>query len=108
MRSLNGELRKALDLKPGSGDAHHIIPVELLNKNDVVKSAVTGGFDFNGAINGIEVMQHHGSHPKYTEAIRKRIKTWMEDNKNYTPEDAKDFIEELTTEFRNEIFEYKN
>lgn len=35
-------------------------------------------------------MQHHGSHAKYTEAIRKRIKTWMEDNKNYTPEDAKD------------------
>ena len=51
-------------------------------------------------------MQHHGSHPKYTEAIRKRIKTWMEDNKNYTPEDAKDVIEELTTEFRDEIFEY--
>ena len=35
-------------------------------------------------------MQHHGSHAKYTEAIRKRIKIWMEDNKNYTPEDAKD------------------
>lgn len=73
-----------------------------------LQSAVTAGFDFNGAINGIEVMQHHGSHAKYTEAIRKRIETWMEDNKNYTPEDAKDFIEELTTEFRYEIFEYKN
>lgn len=35
-------------------------------------------------------MQHHGSHAKYTEAIRKRIKIWMEDNKSYTPEDAKD------------------
>lgn len=42
-----------------------------------------------------------------SEAIRKRIKTWMKDNKNYTHEDAKDFIEELTTEFRDEIFEYK-
>ena len=103
----NGKLRKALGLKPGSGDAHHIIPVQLLKEEEVVKSAVTGGFDFNGAINGIEVMQHHGSHPKYTEAIRTRIKNWMDDNKNYTPEDAKDFIEELTTKFRNEIFEYK-
>ena len=28
-------------------------------------------------------------------------------NANYTPEYAKDFIEELTTEFRDEIFEYK-
>ncbi len=103
----SGKLRKALNLKPGSGDAHHIIPVQLLNEEEVVKSAVTAGFDFNGAINGIEVMQHHGSHQKYTEAIRTRIKNWMEKNKNYTPEDAKDFIEELTTEFRNEIFEYK-
>ena len=71
-----------------------------------MQSVVTAGFDFNGAINGIEVMQHHGSQAKYTETIRKRIKIWMEDNKNYTPKDAKDFIEELTTEFRNEIFEY--
>ena len=103
----SGKLRKALGLKPGSGDAHHIIPVQLLNEEDVVKSAVTAGFDFNGAINGIEVMQHHGSHQKYTEAIRARIKKWKEKNKNYTPEKAKDFIEELTTEFRDEIFEYK-
>lgn len=103
----NGKLRKALGLKPGSGDAHHIIPVQLLKEEEVVKSAVTAGFDFNGAINGIEVMQHHGSHQNYTEAIRTRIKKWMEKNKNYTPEDAKDFIEELTTEFRYEIFEYK-
>ena len=103
----NGKLRKALGLKPGSGDAHHIIPVQLLKEEEVVKSAVTAGFDFNGAINGIEVMQHHGSHQNYTEAIRTRIKKWMEKNKNYTPEDAKDFIEELTTEFRYELFEYK-
>ena len=103
----SGKLRKALNHKPGSGDAHHIIPVELLQKEDVVKSAVTAGFDFNGAINGIEVMQHHGSHKKYTEAIQTRIKKWEGDNKNYTPEDAKDFIEKLTTEYRDEIFEYK-
>ena len=103
----SGKLRKALGLKPGSGDAHHIIPVELLQKEEVVKSAVTEGFDFNGAINGIEVMQHHGSHKKYTEAIQTRIKKWKDKNKNYTPEKAKDFIEELTTEFRDEIFEYK-
>ena len=44
---------------------------------------------------------------KYTEAIQTRIEKWKEKNKNYTPEQAKDFIEELTTEFRDEIFEYK-
>lgn len=103
----NGKLRKALDLKPGSGDAHHIIPVELLNKNDVVKSAVTGGFDFNGAINGIEVMQHHGSHPKYTEAIQKEIIEWESKNTNYTPKEAKEYMESLAEKYRNKIFEYK-
>ena len=103
----SGKLRKALGLKPGSGDAHHIIPVQLLNEEDVVKSAVTEGFDFNGAINGIEVMQHHGSHKNYTEAIRKRIKKWEDEHKRYTPEQAKEFIEDITTQFRDEIFEYK-
>ncbi len=103
----NGKLRKALDLKPGSGDAHHIIPVELLNKNDVVKSAVTGGFDFNGAINGIEVMQHHGSHQKYTEAIQKEIIEWESKNTNYTPKEAKEYMESLAEKYRNKIFEYK-
>ena len=107
MRSLNGKLRKALDLKPGSGDAHHIVPVELLNKNDVVKSAVTGGFDFNGAINGIEVMQHHGSHQKYTEAIQKEIIEWESKNTNYTPKEAKEYMESLAEKYRNKIFEYK-
>ena len=103
----NGKLRKALALKPGSGDAHHIIPVELLNKNDVVKSAVTGGFDFNGAINGIEVMQHHGSHQKYTEAIQKEIIEWESKNTNYTPKEAKEYMESLAEKYRNKIFEYK-
>ena len=103
----NGKLRKALGLKPGSGDAHHIIPVELLNKNDVVKSAVTGGFDFNGAINGIEVMQHHGSHQKYTEAIQKEIIEWKSKNTNYTPKEAKEYMESLAEKYRNKIFEYK-
>ena len=103
----NGKLRKALGLKPGSGDAHHIIPVELLNKNDVVKSAVTGGFDFNGAINGIEVMQHHGSHQKYTEAIQKEIIEWESNNTNYTPKETKEYMESLAEKYRNKIFEYK-
>ena len=103
----NGKLRKALALKPGSGNAHHIIPVELLNKNDVVKSAVTGGFDYNGAINGIEVMQHHGSHQKYTEAIQKEIIEWESKNTNYTPKEAKEYMESLAEKYRNKIFEYK-
>ncbi len=39
--------------------------------------------------------------------IQTEIAEWMEKNTNYTPEDAKDFIEKLTTEYRDEIFEYK-
>ena len=69
--------------------------------------AVTVGFDFNGAINGIEVMQHHGSHAKYTEYIREEIKKWAKDNANYTPEAAKEFMENLAKRTRDTIFEYK-
>ncbi|MBO7285750.1 MAG: AHH domain-containing protein [Alistipes sp.] len=69
--------------------------------------AVTAGFDFNGAINGIEVMQHHGSHQKYTEVIQKEIIEWESKNTNYTPKEAKEYMESLAEKYRNKIFEYK-
>lgn len=32
---------------------------------------------------------------------------WKEKNKNYTPGEAKEFIESLAEKYRNKIFEYK-
>ena len=31
--------------------AHHLIPVELIQKSDILRKAIDGGFEFNGKIN---------------------------------------------------------
>ena len=59
----SGKLRKTLKLT--SGEAHHIIPVQMLKESDVVQDAVSAGFDFNGVINGIKANAHHGPHNNY-------------------------------------------
>ena len=97
----SGKLRKALGLT--SGEAHHIIPVQLLKENDVVQDAVAAGFDFNGIQNGIKALINHGPHPKYTESIRKAISDWKIQNPNYTPEQAKSFIESLAGNIKKQI-----
>ena len=89
----------------GTGDAHHIIPVELLYKNEFVKKAVIGGFDFNGVINGVKAKHHHGPHKEYTEMVRNTINDIAASNKNCTPEEAKVLQEEIASKFRNTINE---
>lgn len=96
-----GKLRKALGLT--SGEAHHIIPVQLLKENDVVQDAVAAGFDFNGIQNGIKALKNHGPHSKYTESIRKAIGDWKNQNPDYTPEQAKAFIESLAGNIKKQI-----
>lgn len=100
----SGKLRTALGLKRGDGlEAHHIIPKELLQKNEVVQDAVAAGFEFNGKRNGIAVGKHHGSHSNYTNSINDRISKWQRDNPDYTPEQAKSFIENLSDQARTKI-----
>lgn len=99
--SKSSSLRNALKLT--SGEAHHIIPKQLLTDNDVVQDAVVAGFDFNGIINGVKAITHHGSHPKYTESIRQRILDWSKANPNYTPEEAKSFLEGLAKNLKDQI-----
>lgn len=38
-------------------EAHHLIPVELIQESGVLRKAIEGGFDFNGLINGINLPQ---------------------------------------------------
>lgn len=99
----SGKLRRNMGLT--DGEAHHIIPVELLNKNEFVKKAVIGGFDFNGVINGVKAKSHHGPHKKYTEMVRKKINDIAASNKNCTPEEAKALLEEVANIYRNTINE---
>lgn len=91
-----GNLRKAIGLTDKAMEAHHIIPVQLLKENKVVQDAVSEGFDFNGAVNGIAVKARHGPHSKYTDQLRKKIDQWVKDNEDFTPEQAKEFIQDLT------------
>lgn len=103
--------------------AHHIIPVDLLKNNEVVQKAVGAGFKFNERVNGVliktfdetievtgntwrKARKHnklHGSHPKYTENVNKIISDWAKQNKGYTPEQAKEFLEGLSGELKSVI-----
>lgn len=87
------------------GEAHHIIPVELLNKNEFVKKAVIGGGDFNGVINGVKAKRHHGPHKKYTEMAREYINIIAHKNANCSTEEAKALLEGVANKFRNTINE---
>ena len=98
-KALKGKnnLRKALGKI--SGEAHHIIPVKLLKENEVVQDAVSAGFDFNGAVNGVEAVIHHGSHFDYTDKINDLLHEYQKRNPNYTPEQAKDFFRKNNRSF---------
>ena len=77
---------------PGKGfEAHHIIPVELLEQNDLLKKAVAGGFEFNGDVNGSWVKRFssrteeglkgvHASHPNYTKEVNKLINETLQES----------------------------
>lgn len=78
--------------------AHHLIPVEALQKNEVVQAAVAAGFDFNGAANGIPVSadkHNSGGHKGYNAKVFELIKAWSDKqgDKGFTLEDAKKFLE---------------
>ena len=71
------KLRKVLDGILRTEDAHHIIPIQLLKENAIVKKAVEAGFKFNAKFNGIAIekfkkatgLGRHGPHPRYTSQI---------------------------------------
>jgi len=70
---------------PGAGfEAHHVVPVELIEKNATVRKAIEGGFEFNGDVNGKWVKRYssrfkgikqgtHASHPNYTREVGELI-----------------------------------
>jgi hypothetical protein len=58
-----GNLRTVLRCNPGQ-QAHHVIPIQALKESRLVQKAVLGGFDINGAGNGIRmsIKRHYGRH----------------------------------------------
>ena len=95
--------------------AHHVIPVELLQKNAIVQDAVEAGFDFNGIINGKGLRStggspiHRGSHKKYTdgvqELIAERVNPIIQAG-DYSPSRAKSILEDLSTDLKELMDEF--
>ncbi|GAA0876010.1 hypothetical protein GCM10009118_24200 [Wandonia haliotis] len=95
------KLRKSMKGALEVGEhAHHLIPVNLVKNNQVVKDALGAGYDINGKGNGIGLIPvknggTHAKHKKYTEQIDMKINSWAKQNEGYTPEQAKEFLETL-------------
>ncbi len=90
-----------------NAQAHHLIPVELLEKeNKLVTDAVNNGFDFNGTANGIslDLSRHSGSHPNYTKQVEDMINTTMDGlGSNYDPKDAKEILTQIVDKIKASI-----
>lgn len=83
------------------GQAHHIIPWEL-RENELVKRAAKGGFNINGAENGIRLGPevHLGSHPKYNEAVAAKLNSILDTNPNISPEEAAEAVRSYADQLR--------
>jgi len=98
------KLDSSLAGKVGDGlDAHHLIPIELLKNNKLVQDAVGAGFNFNGKGNGVLVPGGHGPHKGYTDAILGQINDFISTNKNYTPKQAKEFLDDLASRAKSTV-----
>lgn len=108
-----GSLRGTLEGIKTTEDAHHIIPVQLLKENDVVQAAVKANppFAFNSIDNGMAIEKfvkatgqgRHGPHPNYTDQIRTKLNEWAAITPNYTPQQAKDFLDIISVDVKNTI-----
>ena len=106
-----GGLRGTINGITATQDAHHIIPVQLLKENDVVKKAVEGGFSFNTSANGLGIEKYvkatgagrHGPHPSYTNQIRNYLTKWANDNPGFTPQMARDELADVVNAVKNKI-----
>lgn len=71
-----------------------------------MKDAVVAGFDFNGVANGVPAVKYHGPHNEYTNRIEQSIIEWKRENPNYTPQQAREFIEDLANQNKRIIEEH--
>jgi hypothetical protein len=75
-------------------NAHHVIPVSLLERSARLRMLVRTGWDFNAKINGVPLAAgFHGSHPKYTDYVIKQITAWENTNGNAPIAQFRTFVE---------------
>lgn len=100
-----GGLRATILGIKNTEDAHHIIPVQLLKENDVVKAAMNANppFAFNSSHNGLAVEKYvkatgqgrHGPHPNYTNQINEVFTKLGNQGVQLSPMQAKQLLENL-------------
>ena len=69
-------LRDALDASGNGQVAHHVIPLEAQSSYpDLIRKAAEGGFNFNGANNGIllDAAEHVGGHSFYNSVVLQEL-----------------------------------
>ena len=85
--------------------AHHIIPVEILQKNKFVQEAVNQGFDFNGTINGAPITKP-GAH---TQSYIKGVEIEIENVRKANPKkSAKEVMEIVAKNVKEKIIKNNN
>jgi len=98
-RGGSNKLAKALGTKAGDV-AHHVIPVELIEKSPLLQKAINEGFDFNGAINGM-IIKQRGSHPdSYWQGVQQVI---LATQKSMPKASAKEIMEVVSTKLKTMI-----
>ncbi len=87
---------------PGSGgQSHHVITWEA-RSHELVQRAAQGGFNINGANNGIRLplTQHLGSHGKYNAAIQSKLDSILRANPNISNVDAAAAVQSYADQLR--------
>ncbi len=92
LQDSRGKLKKSFE--SGSGkkvvaeyakkgfQAHHIIPVGILQKNEYLQEAVAAGWDINGRLNGKMLKQgFHTNHRTYNDFVDQTIGDWGDEFK---------------------------
>ena len=98
-------------------EAHHIIPWQICQDNEIIRIAALDGFHPNMLQNGIGLEKYtkligkgiHGNHPAYDKYVRSKLEDFMLENPNITPEQANKFLqEELIPDLKEKIIKAKN
>jgi|GEM_PF-3305815 len=86
------------------GQAHHVIPWQM-RSHELVKRAAAGGFNMNGANNGIRLgaNQHLGSHSLYNEAIMTKLNSLLKANPEMSNADAAKALQEYADQVRKAL-----
>ena len=88
--------------------AHHVIPVEVLKKNEVAQAAVIAGFDFNSKANTwlVKRSEHLAGHKELNDLLSERLEDWAKKNPGFTPAQAREFLEkEVVPEWQRNFVE---